>query len=267
MNNLLKFKETNYEIIYMIEDDTQGLVSVPKDLKNNIKVFMLFGDNNSSSEEKNNLSNTISEISKRINIDNENGLCIVAFLNNYAINSGDAISYTTELNKLKILVNNIYNKLLGNGNLTKENFIKEIQLLCNNDKYKNFIDFLCLQNPSKFHLNNYHELMSKTIVDNSINNASNNYNISSFYNNANTIAQPRNTEPINESLSIGNVPINYQYHSDVSSGGGPANNITNSKTLVKKLPNNAAFIKLPTIILIVVMSLVIGIVISISLLK
>lgn len=280
MDNLMKFSETESDIIYMI-DNNQGLVSIPKDLKNNIKVFMMFGDSNISEEERNKIVNNISEVSKRINDNDDDGICIVTFINSDVTNTNDAIIYTEELNRIKMLVNNIYNKLLAEGKFTKDNFVKKIELLYTDLKYKNFMDFLCLQNPSKFHANSYQELMNEVIRENSnsnmdntntttvnntpVSNASNNYvnnNVTypsqfdsntDYINNTNSLAKPNSVEPINEGLSIGSVPFEYQN--------------LNNKTLVKTKPNNAAFIKLPTIIFIIAMSLVIGITISVSLLK
>ena len=314
MNNLSIFKETESEIIYKVQDEIQGLVSVPKDLKNNIKVFMMFGNNiNDNLDKENELISNLTNVSKKINIGEDDGVCIVAFVDSNVLSSENAFTYTNQLNNIKNLVNKIYNMLLRDGKFTKNNFIRKIELLSPDDKYKTFMDFLCLQNPSKFHVSSYQEIMSKgpEFVEEVNNNIfmtsleenfsqnktteldTNNSNVISQNNlmeskpielttNNNTITQSTTPTYVTEKLSINNVPyfpnVNQNFNSDNSSGGGPSmndgynpsvNSLSNPKTLVKKLPtnSNAAFIKWPTIVFILTMSLVIGIALSLYLLK
>lgn len=278
MNDLMKLRETESDTIYMIESDMQGLVSVPKKLQNNIKVFMMFGNNNN--ENQNKLLEDISIVSKQINSNNDEGLCIIAFISSEILTTNNAITYTRELNRIKELVNSIYNKILKEHKLTKENFVKKIELLYSDERYKDFMDFLCLQNPNKFHTSSYQELVSKTTQsDTSSNNKdlettqvlprayTNQFVVSDNYNQV--VTQPNNVTPIAEKLSIGNAQIN-QYSSDNSESGGPSNSNIENKTLTRTIPTNhgnAAFINLTTIILILIISLVIGISFSIYVLR
>jgi len=265
MSNLLKFNENETDIIYMINSELQGLVSVPKDLNTNIKVFILFKNSKENIQGIDSLSNEILEISRKINNANDNGICIAAFMEN-ALSDGNAITYTNELNKVKSLVNTVYNALLKEGKFTKDNFIKKLELLSKEDNFKNFIDFLCLLDPSKFHANSYQDLMSKNAQENTVNNPNMNIQANNATNNVGMFTQ-NNIQPVAGNIPIGGTPMNYQYNGDTSGGGGPSNNISNNKILVKKLPHNAAFIKLPAVILILIMSLVIGISFSVYLLK
>lgn len=284
MNNLIKLQENDNNTVYILDEKLQGLVSVPKDLKNNIRVFMLFKDNVEKELDKDKVINEILEVSKKINLGEDNGICIVAFMGK-TLSDNNAIAYANELNNVKDFVNKIYNSLLSEGKLTKENFIKKLELLCNHDKYKNFIDFLCLQDPEKFYSNSYDKLMTKknqdnldvqTTVTSNLNNqltepVVNNVTSHNILNQQNvdlinnaTMAAPINVTPITETLSIGNIPNNYQ-NTESTSGGGPSNNISNNNVLVRTKPN--AFIKLPAVIFILVMSLVIGISVSLYFLK
>ena len=97
-----------------------------------------------------------------------------------------------------------------------------------------------------------------------------NQNSASIFNEPNRqssmMAMQSNIKPISESLSIGTPKFNPngQYF------GYSANNLSKPKTLVRKLPPNngsAAFIKWYTTLFILIMSIVIGISISIFLVK
>ena len=276
MNNLVKFHETESDTIYMIQDKMQGLVDVPHDLKDNIKLFMIFKDNTIESLQENERQSLISEMinfSKNINNDSEDGLFVVAFIEDSILTNVNAFTYSEELYKIKSLVNNIYNKLLGEGKVRKENFIKKVELLYSDERYKTFMDWLCLQNHSKFHANNYQELLNKNIVKEnnntlpqdiattpvqSFNNKNaekvnispdkvNNLNIgqptinTSTFNeqSLNNVTQPNNVIPISEKLSIGSVKQihnfnNNQFYGDAtSSGGGPSNAPNQSSELAK----------------------------------
>lgn len=273
MNNLMTLQENENSTIYILQEKLQGLVSVPKDLKNNIKVFLLFKDSAEKENDTDKVVNEVLEVSKQINLGEDNGICIVAFMSNN-LSDNNAITYATELNNIKDFVNKIYNSLLRTGNLSKENFVKKLELLYQEDKYKNFVDFLCLQDSGKFHSNSYSELMNKEVKNSSViqNEDSSSLNNSTFVpnkqdnetiNNGSMVA-PTSVQPVTETLSIGSVPNSF-YHPEDSSGGGPSNVISNNKVLVKTKPN--AFINLPAVILILVMSLVVGVSVSLYFLK
>ena len=274
MDNLVKFSETDFDTIYSVQSNMQGLVSVPKDLKNHIKVFVLFKDMAYYEQEKNNSINEMINVNRSVNIGDNDGICITAFVSSEILTTDSAFTYTNELNKLKELINIIYNNIRNNRNLEIKDFIKNVELVHSDIRFKNFIDFLCFQNPSRFHSNSYQEIMNigvpeaKTINNNP--SVSTNYDNSAVLvspiNNANVITS-NNNEPVTETLSVGNAPVNNQYNGNISSGGGPSVTISNNKTLVKSMPNNAAFIKLPFVILILIISLVIGISVSVYLLK
>ena len=293
MNNLLKLYENQYDTIYVVNDKIQGLVDIPKNLKNNIKLFMIFKDDNLDKlheTEKQKLITEIINTSKKINSNNDEGLFVVAFIEDNILTNTNAFTYTNELYKIKSLVNNIYNKLLSEGKLKKENFIKKVELLYSDNRYKNFMDWLCLQDSSKFHANSYQELLNNNntlqtppVIQPNINN---NMSIESKMTLNNTqqinnnisiqnVTQPNNTTPITETLTIGSVKPSQIYNDTTSSGGGPSNQfigqsnqLAKPKILVKTLPkNNAAFINWSTIIFILTMSFVIGISLSIYLLN
>lgn len=272
MNNLIKLQANETGTIYILDEKLQGLVSVPNDLKNSIKVFMLFKASTEKEIDKDKVINEILEVSRQINLGEDNGICIVTFMNNN-LSDSNALTYANELNNIKGFVNKIYNSLLRDGKLTKENFVKRLELLYKDDEYKSFIDFLCIQDSDKFHSNSYDELINKKISESPAISNLNNSNLSNqvvnpvdnndIINNS-SIITPTNISPVNETLSIGNIPINHQ-STENDTSGGPSNNISNNKLLVKTKPN--AFIKLPTVILILLMSFVIGISFSLYFLK
>jgi len=267
MNNLMKYYVTETGIIYIINSDSQGLASVPKDLKDDIKVFLIFKDSSLQvlqPQDRNQLITEMQEISKKINSNNNNGIFIVTFLEDEVLKSENAFTYYKKLGDIKKIVNIIYNKLLGDGSVTKDNFIKKVELIMADDRYNSFINWVCLQNPSKFSSISYQELLKNYDIA-SHSDIFINQNAASIFNEPNRqssmMAMQSNVKPINESLSIGtprNIPtnVNRQYVAP--------------KTLVRTLPNNrgsAAFIKWYTALFILLASVVIGICISIVLVK
>ena len=274
MDSLVKYYETETDIVYLVNQNNQGLVSVPKDLKDNIRVFMIFKDNSLQGlqqQDRDKLALEMQDISKRINRDNEDGIFLVNFIGDEIIRNGTAFNYSNELQKTKGLVNTVYNNLLGNGKVKKENFIKKVELLYSDNRYNSFINWVCLQNPSKFHAINYQQLFNNTNNKNlEKSDVFINQNSASIFNEPNRqssmMAMQSNIKPISESLSIGTPKFNPngQYF------GYSANNLSKPKTLVRKLPPNngsAAFIKWYTTLFILIMSIVIGISISIFLVK
>lgn len=276
MANTTKIYENQYDVVYALNSDLNGMFSVPKNLENNIKVFMMFVNNPQNESDRNGVVDKLLRISKNVNTGNNNSLSIVVFFNNDILLDNSVSSYERSISKIKNLVNEIYNNLLAEGIYTKSNFIKVVELLYEDDRYINLINYLCSNNPKKFHANRYQTIMSNSSLNENVStnnldssSTSNNLNslkeftISSGFNNNFSSQQPI-VQPISETLSIGSyVP----YYDDTSGSGGPSNNINNNKVLVKKLPKNAAFIKLPTVLLILIISLVIGIGFGIYLLK
>lgn len=276
MANTTKIYENQSDVVYALNSDLNGIFSVPKDLENNIKVFMIFGNNPQNENDRNNVVQKMLRISKNINTANNVGLSIVAFVDNDILLDNTTNSYEKSVAKIKNLVNEIYNKLLAEGNYTKSNFIKVVELLYEDDRYINLINYLCTHNSKKFHAIRYQDIMSNSSLNENV--STNNLNSSSTSNNLNSLkdftssfgvnnsfsSQQPTVQPISETLSIGSyVP----YYDDTSSSGGPSNSIDKTKVLVKKLPNNAAFIKISTVLLILIISLVIGIGFGIYLLK
>jgi len=274
MANTTKIYENQSDVVYALNSDLNGIFSVPKDLENNIKVFMIFGNNPQNENDRNNVVQKMLRISKNINTANNAGLSIVAFLDNDILLDNTTNSYEKSVAKTKNLVNEIYNKLLAEGNYTKSNFIKVVELLYEDDRYINLINYLCTHNSKKFHAIRYQDIMSNSSLNENV--STNNLNSSSTSNNLNsqnsysTLGSfdynnnQSTVQPVSETLSIGSyVP----YYDDTSGSGGPSNSIEKNKVLVKKLPKNAAFIKISTVLLILVISLVIGIGFSIYLLN
>lgn len=266
MSNLVKYYVTETNTIYMIKGNGHGLVSVPNVLKNNIKIFMIFKDNSLQvlqQKDRNQLISEMLEINKKINRNNNEGMFIVTFIEDEILKNEDPFVFNEELDKIKELVNTIYNKLLSEGNLRKENFVKKVELVSLDGKYDSFINWLCLQNPSKFHAISYQQLLKNTEEKN---NVFINQNSASIFNEptkqSTMMGMQSNIKPINESLSIGTpkvVPNNNNYQH------------IKQKTLVRTMPNNrpgsAAFIKWYTTLFILLASLVIGICVSIVLVK
>jgi len=170
MNGLVKYHETESDSVYSIESDIQGLVSVPKELKDNIKIFLMFRDSknkdNDNDNDKNNTINEMNDVSKNINKNGENGLCIVAFIDGDVLVTDNVFTYTELLNKIKELINIIYNNVRNEKNLSVDNFIKKVELLYEDEKFKDLMDFLCLQDPSRFHANSYQDIVKNNTSQN-----------------------------------------------------------------------------------------------------
>lgn len=278
MNNLVKYYEAETNVVYMINN--QGVVSIPKVLEDNIRIFMTF-KSNYEGQDKNKLMFDIQEISKKINQNNTNSIFILSFVSDEILKNESVYNYSKVLEEIKRSVNIVYNNILRRGTLKKESFVKKIELFSLDIKYNSFINWLCLQNPSKFQIFNHSQLVNNDKFKNQSNVFINN-NTASIFNEPNRqsimVAMQSNIKPISESLSIGTPKID---NTNDSSGGGPINAggqyfgyssdaISNQKTLVKTLPNNhgsAAFIKWYTTLFILLISLAIGIAISVVLVK
>lgn len=258
MTNLTKYYETANENVFIINSNRQALASVPKNLNNNIKIFLTFKDNsfqNMNDTDRNSLFYEIQEVSQKITDNSSSGIYITAFLNDQIINDDRENSYSTELNKIKNIVNCVYNKLLIDGQIKKGDVIKRLELVYTDSKYNGFINWLCLQNPKKYHAVSYQNIINDKKSENR-NGVFINNNSASIFNEPNKqstmMGMQSNMRPINESLSIGT----------------PQNLPNFSKTLIKSTPNNhgnAAFIKWYTSVFILVICLIIGVVVSLIL--
>lgn len=279
MYDLIRFFENENYTMYTLSVNGQVFVSVPKNLKNSIKTFMFFKDSMLPEHEKNKLMSDIQSIYDRINNDNESGILIVSLFDSNFLMNENVINYGKELVKIKNIVNSIYNKLLSESEVKKENFVREVKLLTFDNKYRDFSSWLCMQNPARFQSMGYHELFPIE-EKNKKTEYFTNQSTASIFNEPNSqstmMGMQSNIKPIEASLSI-KTP---KFEDNSGSGGGPSNSggqynnytnqMTNQKILVKTLPHNhgnAAFIKWYTALFILLASLVVGITVSLVLVK
>jgi len=263
MVNLIKYYETEKEIFYLLSDENQALVTIPKDLNNNIKVFMSFKDKdfkNINEEERKNIINEMKEVKENIK---ENSIIIDMFTLQNNLEDNNAFAFSNELNNIKQVVNTIYNTLLQNGNVKKEDFVKKVELISLDNKYDNFINWLSMQNPNKFHKYDYQQILEKKKSEEEL-----------FLQKTQTsIFRKDEIKPIIESLSIGMPQLTNNSNTPVSSQYNSEENI--NKTFVPKTlslkpdqnSKNAGFINWTTTLFILTISLIIGIVTSILILK
>lgn len=263
MVNLIKYYETEKEIFYLLSDENQALVTIPKDLNNNIKVFMSFKDKDFKSineEERKNIINEMKEVKENIK---ENSIIIDMFALQNNLEDNNAFAFSNELNNIKQVVNTIYNTLLQNGNVKKEDFVKKVELISLDNKYDNFINWLSMQNPNKFNKYDYQQILEKKKSEEEL-----------FLQKTQTsIFRKDEIKPIIESLSIGMPQLTNNSNTPVSSQYNNEENINKNfvpKTMTLK-PNqnskNAGFINWTTTLFILTISLIIGIVTSVLILK
>jgi len=266
MNDLINFYENDTDILYSLTGAHQGLVSIPKDLKNDIKVFLIFKDSLLQEPERRKLISDLQTISKSINKDNDAIILVSLMPNNFLLNE-NIVSYGMELTKIKKSVNMIYNKLLGEGKFKKENFIKKVEILSLDNKYKDFSNWLCMQNPGKFHLTDYNLLVKPNIPKKQSDVFSSQNSASIFNeptNQATMMGIHSNTKANEQSLSIGNPNL-----AGLNFSTDPNAQRIHQKNLVRNYPNNnnAAFIKWYTTLFILLASIVIGVIVSLVLIK
>lgn len=267
MNDLINFYENDTDILYSLIGVGQGLVSIPKDLKDDIKLFLVFKDSVSQETERRKLVADLQSISKSINKNNDAILLFSLMPNNFLLNE-NIVNYGMELTKIKKSVNMIYNKLLGEGKLKKENFIKKIEILSLDNKYRDFSNWLCKQNPEKFHLTEY-KLEFKQDVPKKQTDVFSSQSSASIFNeptNQSTMmGMHSNTKANEQSLSIGTPNL-----TGLNFSTNPNAQKIHEKNLVRNYPNNhgsSAFIKWYTTLFILIGSLVIGIIASLILIK
>lgn len=233
MDNPVKYQEDDYGIIYSYLD---SFISVPNSIQNNIKLCLSFEKNQTD------LVNSMNKYRTDGNI------LFLIIKNNVS-----EIDYINELARIKMLVNQVYNLILKEKNLSRDRFIRKIEII-NNGNNKEFVNWLCEHYSNKFYKNDMqvdnvfkdNDVIFNTPKTDTVNNVP---VVNSSY------------TPTDEKLSIGELdPVyktlsNSNSNSKVSGGFYVASN------------NNAAFIKLPMIILVLLLSTIIGIGISIFMLK
>lgn len=259
MTDLVKISENETDVIYII--DKQGMVVIPKNLTNNINFFMFFNEYTSQENERANLINNMNSFIRTVNQNEKNSILLVSFLESQSISLSSA--YTIVFDNVKKFVNTVYNILLSKGNLRKENFIKRIELLTFNNAYNQFANWLCLQYPAKFRFAGYQFNVSKN--DNLkksdmfiSNNSANIFNEPTRQ--STMMGMQSNIRPVDESLSIGTPKIENISNTNMQTIRYNNNSYFNNH-------GNAAFIKWYTALFILLVSLVIGIGISIVFVK
>lgn len=276
MDGLMKYYETTNDITYVLGDENQSIVSIPKDLANHIKIFVIIKDKSLFEHNRNNIVNEIFYISKMINNGNNDAIYLVSFVNsNLVVNQNEEV-YSKEINRIKEHVNIAYNSLLRNGSLNKGDFIRKVQLISLNNKFANFINWTCMKNPTKFRAVNYQAVVS------SIPNEQVNKNPMFIDNNsANIFSEPTrqsamvaamhsNGKPINEALSIGTPRVSPNMNTKVSANNGGYFKIKDNN--VKSLSHTPSvggqgFIKWPTIIFIMLITLLVSFTITVFIIK
>ena len=227
MDNPIKYQEDDYGIIYSYLD---SFISVPNSIQDNIKLCLSFEKNQTD------LVNSMNKYRT------EGNILFLTITNNIS-----EVDYINELARIKMLINQVYNLILKEKKLSRDKFIRKIEIL-NNGNNKEFANWLCEHYSNKFYigeaLNDYifkdKDVIFNTPETDTVNNVP---VVNSSY------------TPTDEKLSIGEVDSIYKEAVNVSKGSYRASN------------NNAAFIKLPMIILVLLLSTIIGVGISIFMLK
>lgn len=227
MDNPIKYQEDDYGIIYSYLD---SYISVPNSIQDNIKLCLSFEKNQTD------LVNSMNKYRT------EGNILFLTITNNIS-----EVDYINELARIKMLVNQVYNLILKEKKLSRDKFIRKIEIL-NNGNNKEFANWLCEHYSNKFYIGealNDDIFKDKDVIFNTpetdtVNNVP---VVNSSY------------TPTDEKLSIGEVDSIYKEAVNVSKGSYRASN------------NNAAFIKLPMIILVLLLSTIIGVGISIFMLK
>lgn len=227
MDNPIKYQEDDYGIIYSYLD---SYISVPNSIQDNIKLCLSFEKNQTD------LVNSMNKYRT------EGNILFLTITNNIS-----EVDYINELARTKMLINQVYNLILKEKKLSRDKFIRKIEIL-NNGNNKEFANWLCEHYSNKFYIGealNDDIFKDKDVIFNTpetdtVNNVP---VVNSSY------------TPTDEKLSIGEVDSIYKEAVNVSKGSYRASN------------NNAAFIKLPMIILVLLLSTIIGVGISIFMLK
>lgn len=232
MDSPIKYQEDDYGIIYSYLD---SYISVPNGIQNNIKLCLSFEKNQTD------LVNSMNKYRT------EGNILFLTITNNIP-----EVDYIYELSRIKRLVNQVYNLVLKEKNLSRDKFIRKIEIL-NNGNNKEFVNWLCVHYSNKFY-------KSGMQVDNVFKNNDVIFNTPKTDTVNNVPVVNSSYTPTDEKLSIGEINPVYKTlpnpNTQVNNGG-----------FYSSSNNNAAFIKLPMIILVLLLSTIIGVGISIFMLK
>lgn len=232
MDSPIKYQEDDYGIIYSYLD---SYISVPNGIQNNIKLCLSFEKNQTD------LVNSMNKYRT------EGNILFLTITNNIP-----EVDYIYELSRIKRLVNQVYNLVLKEKNLSRDKFIRKIEIL-NNGNNKEFVNWLCEHYSNKFY-------KSGMQVDNVFKNNDVIFNTPKTDTVNNVPVVNSSYTPTDEKLSIGEIDPVYKTlpnpNTQVNNGG-----------FYRSSNNNAAFIKLPMIILVLLLSTIIGVSISIFMLK
>ena len=232
MDSPIKYQEDDYGIIYSYLDP---YISVPNGIQNNIKLCLSFEKNQTD------LVNSMNKYRT------EGNILFLTITNNIP-----EVDYIYELSRIKRLVNQVYNLVLKEKNLSRDKFIRKIEIL-NNGNNKEFVNWLCEHYSNKFY-------KSGMQVDNVFKNNDVIFNTPKTDTVNNVPVVNSSYTPTDEKLSIGEIDPVYKTlpnpNTQVNNGG-----------FYRSSNNNAAFIKLPMIILVLLLSTIIGVGISIFMLK
>ncbi len=232
MDSPIKYQEDDYGIIYSYLD---SYISVPNGIQNNIKLCLSFEKNQTD------LVNSMNKYRT------EGNILFLTITNNIP-----EVDYIYELSRIKRLVNQVYNLVLKEKNLSRDKFIRKIEIL-NNGNNKEFVNWLCEHYSNKFY-------KSGIQVDNVFKNNDVIFNTPKTDTVNNVPVVNSSYTPTDEKLSIGEIDPVYKTlpnpNTQVNNGG-----------FYRSSNNNAAFIKLPMIILVLLLSTIIGVGISIFMLK
>lgn len=232
MDSPIKYQEDDYGIIYSYLD---SYISVPNGIQNNIKLCLSFEKNQTD------LVNSMNKYRT------EGNILFLTITNNIP-----EVDYIYELSRIKRLVNQVYNLVLKEKNLSRDKFIRKIEIL-NNGNNKEFVNWLCEHYSNKFY-------KSGMQVDNVFKNNDVIFNTPKTDTVNNVPVVNSSYTPTDEKLSIGEIDSVYKTlpnpNTQINNGG-----------FYRSSNNNAAFIKLPMIILVLLLSTIIGVGISIFMLK
>lgn len=232
MDSPIKYQEDDYGIIYSYLD---SYISVPNGIQNNIKLCLSFEKNQTD------LVNSMNKYRT------EGNILFLTITNNIP-----EVDYIYELSRIKRLVNQVYNLVLKEKNLSRDKFFRKIEIL-NNGNNKEFVNWLCEHYSNKFY-------KSGMQVDNVFKNNDVIFNTPKTDTVNNVPVVNSSYTPTDEKLSIGEIDPVYKTlpnpNTQVNNGG-----------FYRSSNNNAAFIKLPMIILVLLLSTIIGVGISIFMLK
>lgn len=230
MDSPIKYQEYEYGIIYSYLD---SFISVPNDIQDNIKLCLSFEKNQTDLVNSMNKHRT------------EGNILFLTITNNIP-----EIDFIYELSRIKRLVNQVYNLVLKEKKLSRDKFIKKIEIL-NNGNNKEFVNWLCEHYSNKF-------FKSDMQVDNVFKNSDVIFNTPKT-DTVNSVPVVNSSyTPTDEKLSIGELDSVYKSFTNTQINNGGSFRSSN---------NNAAFIKLPMIILVLLLSTIIGVGISIFMLK